>query len=93
MDFSGFMLVGQFARNFLLILCVSTKMRFPAYFCAKIFKNLLHFLSGRGMLYPTQAELGYILFLEHPVSAPYHAFVFIVLFSSFTFLSFTLPVP
>ena len=60
-----FMLVRQFAGNFLQNLCVSTKMRFPAYFWGEILKKLLQFLFQSGMLYPTKAKLGYILTLEH----------------------------
>ena len=39
-------------------------MRIPAYFWAKILKKLLQFLLQSGMLYPTKANLGYILSLE-----------------------------
>ena len=59
-----FMLVRQFAGNFPQNLCVSTKMRFPAYFWGEILKNLLQFLFQSGMLYPTKAKLGYIFSLE-----------------------------
>ena len=61
---SVFMLVRQFAGNFPQNLCVSTKMRFPAYFWGEILKNLLQFLFQSGMLYPTKAKLGYIFTLE-----------------------------
>ena len=44
------------------------------------------------MLYPTKAKLGYIFF-QSAFFGSAHAFVLTLLFSSFTFLSFTLPVP
>ena len=86
-----FMLVRQFAGNFLLNLCVSPKMRFFARLLVKNRKKGLYFFQKSGMLYPTKA-LRWIHELLRAVLRSAQKPLFLkLLFSSFTFLSFTLP--
>ena len=85
-----FMLVRQFAGNFSLNLCVSPKMRFFGRLLVKNQKKGLYFSFKRGMLYPTEVccwihDSPERFSLTHPVPL-----FFKLLFSSFTFLSFTL---
>ena len=87
------MLVRQFAGNFWLNLCVSPKMRFFGRLLVKNRKKGLYFSFKRGMLYPTRVhrwihDSPERFSLTHPVPL-----FFTMLFSSFTFLSFTLPAP
>ena len=87
------MLVRQFAGNFLLNLCVSPKMRFFARLLVKNRKKGLYFFQKSGMLYPTKA-LRWIHELLRAVLRSAQKPLFLkLLFSSFTFLSFTLPAP